>query len=238
MLLRRGVLLSVAVVTVAVAQPRQGPSSFLLGVAAVAQAGPAQDLPLEPTRRLRLTTDEGTWMSLDVSPDGETIVFDLLGDLYTVSIEGGQASRITEGMAFDAQPRYSPDGRSIVFVSDRNGSDNVWIANADGTNPRKLTSDERDVLHFARMVARRRLRHRVEKHGNRRSPPKLSSFPLSQRWWLGGPTHRHGVQLGGAEEFRGTRPPRRCVWSRLSICLCVGQRPGSGRRELEGISVT
>lgn len=143
MLVRRGVLLSVAVVTVAVVQPRLGPSSFSLGVAAAAQAGPARDLPLEPTRRLRFTTDEGTWMSLDVSPDGQTIVFDLLGDLYTVPIDGGQAGRITQGMAFDAQPRYSPDGRSIVFISDRNGSDNVWIANADGTNPRKLTSDER-----------------------------------------------------------------------------------------------
>lgn len=143
MLVRRGVLLSVAVVTVAVVQPRLGPSSLAFGVAAAAQAEPARDLPLEPTRRLRFTTDEGTWMSLDVSPDGQTIVFDLLGDLYTVSIDGGQAGRITQGMAFDAQPRYSPDGRSIVFISDRNGSDNVWIANADGTNPRKLTSDER-----------------------------------------------------------------------------------------------
>jgi imidazolonepropionase-like amidohydrolase/Tol biopolymer transport system component len=100
-------------------------------------------LPLTPQRRLRFTTREGTWMSLDVSPDGRTIVFDLLGDLYTVPVTGGAARRLTSGLAFDGQPRFSPDGRSIVFVSDRNGSDNVWIANSDGTSPRPVTRDER-----------------------------------------------------------------------------------------------
>ena len=88
--------MSVAVITVAVIQPRLGPWSFSLGVAAAAQDEPARDLPLEPTRRLRFTTDEGTWMSLDVSPDGQTIVFDLLGDLYTVSIDGGQKNSVTD----------------------------------------------------------------------------------------------------------------------------------------------
>jgi Tol biopolymer transport system component len=67
-------------------------------------------LPLKPTRTVRFTTDEGTWISLDVSPDGRTIVFDLVGDLYTMPIAGGQATRITSGMGFDGQPRFSPDG--------------------------------------------------------------------------------------------------------------------------------
>ncbi|MEP7380901.1 MAG: amidohydrolase family protein [Gemmatimonadota bacterium] len=100
-------------------------------------------LPLQPTRRLRFTADEGTWMSLDVSPDGRTLVFDLLGDLYTLPITGGTAVRITSGTPFDAQPRWSPDGRAIVYVSDRSGADNVWIADADGRNPRAVTRDER-----------------------------------------------------------------------------------------------
>lgn len=90
------------------------------------------NFPLVPTRRLTFTTTEGTWMSLDVSPDGKTIVFDLLGDLYTLPIKGGKAKRITSGMAFDAQPRFSPDGKKIVFLSDRSGAENIWIANADG----------------------------------------------------------------------------------------------------------
>lgn len=96
-------------------------------------------LPLEPTRPLRFTTTEGSWMSLDISPDGRTIVFDLLGDLYTLPIGGGTATRITSGQAHDVQPRFSPDGRRIVFVSDRSGADNLWLVDADGRNPHQLT---------------------------------------------------------------------------------------------------
>src|SRR4051812_3738959 len=103
--------------------------------------GRGAGLPLNPTKALKFTTDEGTWLSLDVSPDGKAIVFELLGDLYTLPIEGGKATRITSGQGFDAQPHYSPDGKSIVFVSDRSQSDNLWTVNVDGTNPRALTRE-------------------------------------------------------------------------------------------------
>lgn len=93
----------------------------------------ADDLPLKPTRTLRFTTDEGTWISTDVSPDGRRLIFDLLGDLYVLPIEGGEAKALTRGMAFDTQPRFSPDGRRIAFVSDRDGSENVWLKNVDGS---------------------------------------------------------------------------------------------------------
>jgi Tol biopolymer transport system component len=89
-------------------------------------------LPLQATRTARITTSRGTWISLDVSPDGQTIVFDLLGDLYTIPITGGRATRLTHGLAYDAAPRFSPDGRRVVFVSDRSGSENVWIMSLDG----------------------------------------------------------------------------------------------------------
>lgn len=92
---------------------------------------PEKPLPLEAARHPEFTTSHASWMSLDVSPDGKTIVFDLLGDLYTVPIAGGKATRITSGLAFDAQPRYSPDGKTIVFVSDRSGGDNVWTLSTD-----------------------------------------------------------------------------------------------------------
>jgi Tol biopolymer transport system component len=129
----------------------------LLGAISVATAvavpvAPAQErtdaarpaeLPLKPTRNVRFTTDEGTWMSLDVSPDGRTIVFDLVGDVYTMPIAGGKATRITDGMAMDAQPRWSPDGRQIVLVSDRDGSDDVWVIDASGRNPRQITKTDR-----------------------------------------------------------------------------------------------
>ena len=100
-------------------------------------------LPLEPTRRVQFETDEGTWLSLDVSADGKSILFELLGDLYEVAIEGGDATAVTEGMAYDSQPRYSPDGKWIAFISDRDGSDNVWIIRSDGTEPRKLSKEKR-----------------------------------------------------------------------------------------------
>ena len=78
-------------------------------------------LPLGTTRTVSFDVSEGTWMSLDLSPDGQTIVFELLGDLYTLPVAGGTATRLTSGPAFDSQPRYSPDGKHIVFLSDRGG---------------------------------------------------------------------------------------------------------------------
>ena len=96
-------------------------------------------LPLEGARKAKFTATQGTWMSVDVSPDGRTIVFDLLGDLYTVPVSGGKATRITEGMAFDAQPRFSPDGESVVFISDRSGADNVWTMRLDFTDTTQIT---------------------------------------------------------------------------------------------------
>ena len=111
---------------------------------AAAAARRANDLPLIPTRTLSFTTDEGTWISLDVHPDGSQLVFELLGDLYTLPTTGGTATRITEGAAYDMQPRYSPDGEQIVFVSDRDGSENVWIVDADGSDPIALTDGERE----------------------------------------------------------------------------------------------
>src|SRR5688500_4405706 len=81
--------------------------------------------PLGPTTRLQLETNEGTWMNVDVSPDGRTVVFDLLGDIYTMPITGGPATRIVTGPAFDMQPRFSPDGRRIAIISDRDGGFNI-----------------------------------------------------------------------------------------------------------------
>ena len=98
-----------------------------------------KDLPLEPDRTIAFETNEGSWISLDVAPDGRNLVFELVGDLYTLPIEGGTATRIMSGMMFDSQPRYSPDGSRIVFLSDRSGDENVWTAKPDGTDAKAIT---------------------------------------------------------------------------------------------------
>ncbi len=98
-----------------------------------------RDLPLEPDRTIRVDLTEGTWISLDVSPDGSTIVFDYLGDLFTIPIAGGDATQITSGMAFDAQPRFSPDGTRIAFTSDRDGGQNIWVMALDGSDTTQIT---------------------------------------------------------------------------------------------------
>ncbi|HZD05596.1 MAG TPA: hypothetical protein VE173_11770, partial [Longimicrobiales bacterium] len=101
---------------------------------------PAQEgLPLEPARTVRFTTTEGSWMSVDVSPDGETLVFDLLGDLYTMPVTGGAATPLTQGMALDAQPRFSPDGSRVVFTSDRSGGEGVWTISLDRADTTQVT---------------------------------------------------------------------------------------------------
>jgi imidazolonepropionase-like amidohydrolase/WD40 repeat protein len=122
---------------------------ILMGAAALAAQGSNADhaLPLQPARQISIDTNEGTWLSPDISPDGGAIVFELLGDLFIVNAHGGSARALTAGMAFDSQPVFSPDGHEIAFVSDRSGDENLWIIAADGSNPRQLTTrDDNSVF--------------------------------------------------------------------------------------------
>jgi Tol biopolymer transport system component len=94
-----------------------------------------------------IDTRETTWSNVTVSPDGKTLVFDMLGDIYAVPIEGGEARALTDGIEWNYQPRYSPDGQRIAFVSDRDGGDNLWIMDADGGHPRAVTDEAEHLVH-------------------------------------------------------------------------------------------
>lgn len=88
----------------------------------------SQQLAIKPTRTISFTTDEGSYMSIDVSPDGKILVFTLLGDLYTVPSSGGTATQITDGVALNMNPRWTADGNNIIYASDANGnfSSHIW----------------------------------------------------------------------------------------------------------------
>ncbi|HEX8516539.1 MAG TPA: amidohydrolase family protein [Bacteroidia bacterium] len=97
--------------------------------------------PKGTSKEVEIKTNEGTWMGLDVSPDGKTIVFDMLGDIYTMPVTGGEAKVLRTGFPYEVQPRFSPDGKKISFTSDAGGGDNIWIMNADGSNPKQVTTE-------------------------------------------------------------------------------------------------
>jgi Tol biopolymer transport system component/imidazolonepropionase-like amidohydrolase len=104
-----------------------------------------------PADTLRFEVNEATWVSVDVHPAGRTLVIDILGDLYTLPISGGEATRVTSGPAWDFQPRWSTDGNEILFTSDRGGTDNIWVMLADGSAMRPLTTDKDKVCNSASM---------------------------------------------------------------------------------------
>jgi imidazolonepropionase-like amidohydrolase/Tol biopolymer transport system component len=100
-------------------------------------------------KTVNFNTDEGTWMNLDVSPDGKQIVFDMAGDIYIIPIAGGKAKALRTGLPFEIQPRFSPDGKKISFTSDAGGGDNIWVMNTDGSEASQITKEDFRLLNNA-----------------------------------------------------------------------------------------
>jgi imidazolonepropionase-like amidohydrolase/Tol biopolymer transport system component len=100
-------------------------------------------------KEVSFTLNEGTWMNVDVSPDGREIVFDLLGDIFIMPITGGTVKPLRTGLAFEVQPRFSPDGKRILFTSDAGGGDNIWVMDRDGSNPKQITKETFRLLNNA-----------------------------------------------------------------------------------------
>lgn len=144
--MRRPALGVAGIVALALAGGAMASSNGAIGTDGRPQQQPGQVLPMKPARTLRIHAHSGTWMSLDVARDGRTILFDMLGDLYAMPATGGPARQLTRGLGFDTQPTYSPDGRSILFVSDRSGADNLWIADADGRHVRQISFGDDDTV--------------------------------------------------------------------------------------------
>nr|MDQ3047993.1 amidohydrolase [Bacteroidota bacterium] len=102
--------------------------------------------PAGNSKTVEFSTTEGTFMNLDVSPDGKTIIFDLLGDIYSIPVNGGTATALRSGFPFEVQPRFSADGKKICFTSDAAGGDNIWMMNADGSNAKQITKESFRLL--------------------------------------------------------------------------------------------
>ena len=94
----------------------------------------------------QLDVTEGTWLNVDVSPDGQSVLFDLLGDIYQMPIDGGEAVALTSGLAWDMQAQYSPDGRRIAFTSDSAGGDNIWTLDLESGATHQVTHESFRLL--------------------------------------------------------------------------------------------
>lgn len=103
--------------------------------------------PLGEVNTVKIDTTETTWSNIDVHPDGKSIIFDMLGDIYTMPIEGGTATPLVVGYDWNMQATYSPDGTKIAFLSDRDGMINVWVMNADGSEPVQITKETSHTIH-------------------------------------------------------------------------------------------
>ncbi len=101
-----------------------------------------KELPLEPERTIELENPRITWLSLDISPDGKHIYFDALGDLYRMPIEGGKAEALSHGLAYEVHPRVSPDGESLLYISDKSGAQNIWVMDLATKEERQITEDK------------------------------------------------------------------------------------------------
>jgi Tol biopolymer transport system component len=98
--------------------------------------------PSAETRQVKVV--EGTNIAVAAAPDGKSIAFDLFGVIWTVPIAGGAAKRITDDLTDGAQPDWTPDARTLVFQSYRDGNFHIWSVSADGTGLKQLTKGPHD----------------------------------------------------------------------------------------------
>ena len=136
------------------------------------------------TREIDFETSEGTWTAIDVSPDGEWLIFDLLGHIYRLAAEGGEAVSLTQdsGVALNQHPSISPDGTLIAFSSDRSGQDALWVMDPDGSNPKQIFMDPMGRITHPTFAPDSKsiyaVRHFRTGLGFLRRNPRIWKFPL------------------------------------------------------------
>jgi Tol biopolymer transport system component/imidazolonepropionase-like amidohydrolase len=160
----------------------------------------AINTPRADGRKVTFQASEATWTSVDSAPDGKTLVFDIVGDIYTMAIEGGEARAISRGPAYDHHPRYSPDGKTIAFTSDEGGMENLWLMDADGKNRRALTDGKDAYIRSAAWTP----------DGNylvaKKEDAKPAGIPPVELWMyhrLGG----SGIKLTSSDEWHHASGP-------------------------------
>lgn len=92
-------------------------------------------------KTVNINVTKGSWMNIAISPDGKTLAFDLLGDIYTMPVTGGTATLLTKDIGWQMQPTFSPDGKHIAYTSDEGGGDNIWVMAADGSEQKAVTNE-------------------------------------------------------------------------------------------------
>ena len=123
-----------------------------------------------PVKRLRFTVDEGTDVSVDVTPDQSSLFFDLLGDIYSVSVSGGAVKLIRGAESWDIKPRLAPDGRKLAFISNGDeGLPSLWVVDTDGSNARRVSDGEVefydwDIDSSSLIVKKRFERNRLQRY--------------------------------------------------------------------------
>lgn len=74
-----------------------------------------------------------------ISPDGKNVAFSFQGDIWTAALDGSGLNRLTIHEAYESGPVWSPDGKKIAFNGNRYGNDDVFVVNAKGGAPERIT---------------------------------------------------------------------------------------------------
>lgn len=104
------------------------------------------ELPIKPERTISFSTKEASYIDVDISPDGKTLVCSFLGEIFTIPAAGGKARQLTRGLAINMSPAWSPDGKYIAYLSDATGMGRLHVMDTVGNFHKVLGEDRNQQL--------------------------------------------------------------------------------------------